>query len=147
MDVTNITNLYHYSSTRKNTNTIEHGTSNTDKIPTSNTDSVTISNEGKAKIIMEQHDVTSMSYNELKKVSDELKNSGVISDEEYLNLTAPPPDFSKITGQAPPDFSAKNNYISVYENKIAFQESRNADTKDIEFNKNILSIFKWLDSV
>lgn len=111
----------------------------------SGTDSATISTEGKAREIMSRNDVRNISYNELTRMSGELRDSGVITDEDWLNMTAPPTaDFSAITGQPEPDFDQKIDYIDMYEKRVAYKEENNAAPKFIEFDREMLSQFRWL---
>jgi len=71
-----------------------------DKVPVENTlkttttDTVSISNDAKNQLnktteIMAKYDLRNMSHNTLEKMSDELRNSGLMSDHDYLMMVRP----------------------------------------------------------
>ena len=108
--------------------------------------SVALSKEGKLLGIMSKYDVRNMSYNENVKMVDELRKYGLVSEEDYLDMTAPPVDFSHITGQAKPDWNAPRDIVFDYEANLEFMKSTGQEEKSIAFVEHLIGIYKQLDS-
>lgn len=106
--------------------------------------SVALSKEGKLLGIMSKYDVRNMSYNENVKMADELRKHGLVSEEDYLDMTAPPVDFNRITGQARPDWNAPRDIVSDYEANLEFMKSTGQEEKSVAFIEHLLGIYKQL---
>lgn len=85
-----------------------------------------------------------MSYNENVKMADELRKQGLVSEKDYLDMTAPPVDFSHITGQARHDWNAPRDIVSDYEANLEFMKSTGQEEKSVAFIGHLLEIYKQL---
>jgi len=66
-------------------------------------DTVTISNDTKNKLertteIMAKYELRNISHNTFEKMSDELRNSGLMSDHEYLMIVRPSNNLEGLNG-------------------------------------------------
>jgi hypothetical protein len=111
-----------------------------------NTDTVSISPSAQIKGIMSKYDVRNMSYDEQKRMADELRGQGLIDDEDWLDLTMPPVDFSHITGQPKPDWDARRDVIKNHENDLEFARQNGGDERSIAFIEHMLSVYRMLES-
>jgi len=114
--------------------------------------SVAISSNGKgvlavAQDVMSRYDLHNISYNNLIKLGHELRDNGLISSEEMLDMTAPSFDDSTLPGNSPSDARSspdmQHDFVGMYENLLAFTKHTNAgDTKSIAWLERTVSLFQ-----
>ena len=112
------------------------------------TDTLSIERAKKTKEIMSGYDMTHMSRNEMIEMAGKLEKSGIITWDQYFELTAPHFD----------EWDENMNLITNYDQKInylqGFQEIVNRrrmflpdDTKSIELAQRTLALAESLYSV
>ena len=112
------------------------------------TDTLSIERAKKTKEIMSGYDMTHMSRNEMIEMAGKLEKSGIITWDQYFELTAPHFD----------EWDENMNLITNYDQKInylqGFQEVVNRrkmflpdDTKSIELAQRTLALAESLYSV
>lgn len=85
-----------------------------------------------------------MSYNENVRMADALRKHGLVSEEDYWDMTAPPVDFIHIMGQARPDWNAPRDIVSDYETNLEFMKSAGQEEKSVAFVEHLLGVYKQL---
>ncbi|ALO34769.1 hypothetical protein CMT41_08615 [Colwellia sp. MT41] len=115
------------------------------------TDTVTISNDTKNKLertteIMAKYDLRNMSHNTLEKMSDELRNSGLMSDHEYLMMVRPSNNMEGL-------YNIKNDpnqsidMIAKFEELLDIQKRSNSNPKFIDNDQKRLDSLMFFESL
>lgn len=137
------------------------------KLPTSNnqppvtsTDTVTISSSAftkneTAKEIMKDYDLKNISYSSLEEMGSKLRDSGIITDDEFLIVLVPP--YAALPGNAAQilegatqeSHSTKShNMINHFEKMLEMQkESNKNDQKSIETAQQRVDLVHYLSEL
>lgn len=100
-----------------------------------------------AKQVMSRYDLRNISYTELVKMADELRNAGALKESDYLDFIGPSPEFSSIDGQRVADWNKARDYVGMHEQNLSFMQSTGSEQRFIEFEKYILSLFRHFESL
>ena len=120
------------------------------KVPEDTTDTVTISSDTKNKLertteIMDRYDLRNMSHNTLEKMSDELRNSGLMSDHEYLMMVRPSNNMEGLHNLKN-DPNQSIDMIARFEELLNIQKSSNSNLKFIDNDQKRLDSLMFFES-
>ena len=115
-------------------------------------DLFTLSPQGQAKIemgkeIMSRYDVTNMSFNALERMSDELREAGLMTDQEYLMMNRPNDNMSSIPGLAKVDMDQPTNIINAFEEQLQQKKQLGFENRFIAQDQQRLDALKFFASL
>lgn len=96
--------------------------------------------------IMSRYNLRDISYTSLVQMAGELRDTGALQEKDYLDFIGPSPEFSSISGERVPDWSRKQDYVGLHEQRLGFLQSTGAEQRFIDFEKHILSVFQRFES-
>ena len=113
-------------------------------------DTVTISNETKNKLertteIMAKYDLRNISHNTFEKMSDELRNSGLMSDHEYLMMVRPSNNMEGLLNMKN-DPNEAIDMIARFEELLDIQRSSNSNSIFIDNDQKRLDSLMFFES-
>ncbi|MCC3859630.1 hypothetical protein [Pseudemcibacter aquimaris] len=85
------------------------------------------------------YDLRNMSYNDMGKLADDLRDAGQIDDQIWLHMKFVP-DLSSVTGAEPIDRNAPRDFLTEYEQQLEAAEYFGADQKTIDFKQKMLNV-------
>ena len=116
-------------------------------------DTVTISNDTKNKLertteIMAKYDLRNISHNTFEKMSDELRNSGLMSDHEYLMMVRPSNNMEGLLNMKN-DPNEAIDMIARFEELLDIQKRSNSNPKFIDNDQKRLDslIYLFFESI
>ena len=103
--------------------------------------------DASAKEIMSRYNVRNISYTDLVKMAGELRESGSLPENDYLDFIGPSPEFASITEDRNPYWNAPQDYIAKHEQHVAFMQATGSEQRFIDFEKHVLSLFNMFYSL
>ena len=128
---------------QKNTSTYTDTKSTATDVSTS-TDKVTISDAGrnaesKWQVISRKYDVTNISSNDLVKMSKELYDNKLITEEEHLLMCSP------MTIDSDGDMSSKHNFLNIMRDSLSYALKAGDTPKGISMRVARIDILEQLE--
>lgn len=100
-----------------------------------------------AKAIMQNYDIKNMSLNSLEKMSDELRQAGLMSDQEYLMMSRPQASDSNISSLKPLDKDQPINILAEFQQQLQLKQRYGFDSQFIAQDQKRLDTLKFFDSL
>ena len=118
--------------------------------PANSTDTVTISDRAKnmdqAKDIMTHYDLSQISHNDFNKMSDELRNAGAMTDQQYLWMTRPGNNMEGF-GELKDDANQPIDMIARFEEMLSMQKQHSVNPAFINKDEKRLDLLKFFGSL
>ena len=133
-----------------NSTAVAHKEPAKEALKSTTADTVTISHDTKNKLertteIMAKYDLRNISHNTFEKMSDELRNSGLMSDHEYLMMVRPSNNMEGLHNMKN-DPNQPIDMIARFELLLDVQTSSNSNPKFIDNDQKRLDSLIYFES-
>lgn len=100
-----------------------------------------------AKDIMSKYDVRNMSFNSLEKMSSELRDAGLMTDQEWAMMNAPNNNKSSLPDLVKTDMNKPVDIIATFEKELEAKKRLGQDEELLVIDKNRLKALRFFDSL
>ena len=100
-----------------------------------------------ARQIMSRYDINNMSFNDLEEMSSELREVGLMTDQEWLMMNTPRDHIPGIEGMVTTDMNKPIDIISTFEAELDAKKRLGQDRKLLTIGENRLSLLRFFDSL
>ena len=100
-----------------------------------------------ARQIMSRYDINNMSFNDLEEMSSDLREIGLMTDQEWLMMNTPRDHNPGIEGMVTTDMNKPIDIISTFEAELDAKKRLGQDRKLLTIEENRLSLLRFFDSL
>ena len=100
-----------------------------------------------AKEIMGKYNIRNMSFNTLEKMSSELRDAGLMTDQEWLMMNPPRHNNPSIVGMAKIDMDKPIDIIATFETELGAKKRLGQNKELLIIEENRIDILHFFDSL